>query len=225
MGKIRNDQNGLTLVELIVAISITTMVLVGIATFLVKSINNNYAGQAKADLLKDAQLSLDAITKDIRLSAGVDDINYISDPNSPDAEATLGHGWESNANTLILLKSAENTDRQILFADPNRYITAKNNIIYFVKDRTLYKRTIAADIENNRSTTSCPAEATEPSCPKDIRLIEDVDGFNLKYYDVSNNEVDPEEARSVESTLVVSKVKGGRRIHAEYSTRTVFRNE
>lgn len=221
----KKRQDGFTLTELLVAISVTSLLFVGIMTFLVTTLADNSVRQARADLLRETQLTLDSLTKDIRLSANVDDKNTVADSNSPDAATKFGRGWESNANTLILSKSVEDNDKNIVFQDAAHYVTEKNNIVYFLNDRVLYKRTIAANVANNRNTTSCPKTSSSATCPADVELVHNVESFNLRYFDGMNDEVNPDEARSVETTLVLLKEKYGKQIKATYTTRTVFRNE
>lgn len=225
MRKNESFQKGFTLTELLVAITITSILMIGIMTFLVRTLADNSVRQARADLLREAQLSLDSMTKDIRLSAGVAEANVIPDDNSPDADNNFGLGWISDQDTLVLSKSVEDVNGNILFQDPARYVTEKNNIVYFTNQGNLYKRTIASDVEDNRNTTSCPANLASSDCPADVRLIQNVDSFQVRYFNGMNEEVDPDQARSVETSLTLIARKYGREVRAEYKTRTVFRNE
>ena len=211
--------------ELIVATALMSILLVGIMSFLVTTITNNAVRGARADLLREAQLSLDVMVKDIRLSAHAFEANNIDDDNSPNAATTNGLGWESDADTLVLATAAENTSGNILFSDPAHYLTLKNNIIYYVSDSTLYKRTLAADNPNNRAVTSCPPDEATGSCPADRLSVANVDSLTFRYFDGENNEVSPSLARSVETTLSLQTERYGREVDVTYSTRTVFRNE
>lgn len=221
----RTSQRGFTLVELMVAITITSILLIGILTFLTTTMVNNSVRNARADLLREAQLTLDVLTKDIRLSANVDASNRIEDTHSPNAESTNGRGWESSGNVLILATAAEDGDRNIIFQDATHYITEKNNVVYFVENGGLYKRSLAADIDGNRMNTSCPESEASETCRADIRLVQGATGFSVRYFDSQDAEVDPAQARSVEVTLTLQRIKFGREVNAEYTTRTVFRNE
>jgi prepilin-type N-terminal cleavage/methylation domain-containing protein len=220
-----SNQTGFTLVELIASMAIASIVLFGMLGFLVTSMVNNSVRTAKADLLREAQLALDVIVKDIRLSAVVDSNNRIEDNNSPDAVATAGLGWESDSETLVLAIAAEDTSSNIIFADAAHYITEKNNIIYYVDNAKLYKRTLAADLPDNDFITSCPPNLAIPSCPADRLSIENVQSLVFRYFDALNNEVDPASARSVEVELRLQAEKYGRLVDVSYKTRTVFRNE
>lgn len=220
------NENGYTIIELVTASTIASIVLVGMLGFLVTSIANNSIRTARADLLREAQLALDVIVKDIRLSALVDTNNRIEDDNSPNAIATAGLGWESDSDTLVLATAAEDTFGDIIFADAAHYITEKNNIVYYISDDSkLYKRTIAADLPNNDFITSCPPELAIPTCPADRLSIENVQSLVFRYFDATDTEVDPANARSVEVELSLHDVKFGRPVDVSYKTRTVFRNE
>lgn len=219
------DSNGYTLMELMVAVTVASIILIGIFGFLVNSIVGNSIRNARADLLREAQLALDVMLKDVRLSADVDPNNRIEDDNSPNASTTAGLGWESDADTLVLASAAEDTSNNIIFADAGHYTTSKNNIVYYVSNNTLYKRTIAANLPSNAMTTSCPPELATSVCPADRLSVKNVASLTYRYFDATNTEVAPSNARSVEANLTLTATKYGRPISVTYSTRMVFRNE
>jgi type II secretory pathway component PulJ len=219
------NEHGYTIIELIVASTIASLVLVGMLGFMVTSIVNNSIRGARADLLREAQLALDVIVKDIRLSAVVDSNNRITDDNSPNAVATAGLGWESDDDTLVLATAAEDNSGNIIFADAAHYIPEKNNIIYYINDSKLYKRTLAADLPDTNFITSCPPDLATESCPADRLSIENVQSLIFRYFDATDSEVDPSSARSVEVELSLFEIKFGRPVNVSYKTRTVFRNE
>lgn len=220
-----SNSKGFTIVELLVSIVLASFALIGISTFVTNTLVNNAVATARSDTLREVQLALDIIARDMRLSANVDVINRWEDPNSPDAVATNNYGWSSGAGTLILAKAALDQDGDVLFQDATNYLTYKDNNVYFVENGTLYRRVLAATVANNRATTTCPLAAVSVSCPADSKLIDGVTGFNLTYLDNQDAEVAAGQARSVEVSLSVSKQAFGRTILTNYSTRTVFRNE
>lgn len=219
------NQNGYTLMELMVAVVVASLIMIGMFSFLINAIVSNSVRTARADLLREAQLALDVMLRDVRLSADVDPNNRIVDVNSPNAGSTGGLGWESDADTLILATAAEDTSGNIIFADAGHYTTEKNNIIYYVSDNTLYKRTLAAGLVDNDMTTSCPPTLATSVCPADRLSVENVQSLVFRYFDATNTEVAPANARSVEALLTLQETKFGRDISVTYSTRMVFRNE
>lgn len=219
MKNLRTTQSGFTLVELAVATAVTGILILVVMSFTISSFVQISRDSARADLLREAQISLDSVTQDIRLSSNAYENSSIMDENAPgDSEE-----WTGGSNVLILATAAQDRNRNIIFADPLSYTSEKNNRIYFVSNGTLYRRTLAADVPNNAVQTSCPAG--QNGCPQDSKLAENVRDFSVKYFDGNNQEVAPNEARSVEVTLELHARKYGQDITATYSTRTVFRNE
>ncbi len=218
-----NNQRGFTLIEVMVATVVAGMLIVLIMTFLVNSVAKNAIETARADMLREAQLTLDNIGREVRLSATADEQNRWEDDNAPNAPADK-LSWESDADTLILATAAMDSSQNILFADPLHYVSNKNNNIYFVEHNTLYKRVLADPVAENAAETTCPPNPND-SCPDDRKLVGNVTGFAVRYFDNENEEVAPSAARSIELTINLESVKYGETIQANFTTRTVFRNE
>jgi prepilin-type N-terminal cleavage/methylation domain-containing protein len=219
----RRDQHGYTLVEVMVATVITGLLIVLIMSFMVNTIVTHTVDSARADLLREAQLTLDNIGREIRLSANADEANRWEDANAPDAPSDL-YSWASDEDTLILATAAIDSSKNILFSDALHYVSNKNNNIYFVSNGILYKRTLADPVVANVAETTCPPSSSD-TCPDDRALVDTVLDFTVHYYNNENEEVDPADARSIELSLELQKERYGRTINAEFSTRTVFRNE
>lgn len=217
-------QDGFTIVELTVAISITTILLMVIMTFLANYLTEFSTDQLKGNLLADAQNSLDTISEDIRLSASADDNNRWPDNNAPSAPSDL-YSWQSTGSTMVLATAAVDSSNNIIFADPTQYISEKNNNVYFVSAGTLYKRTLASPVSGNNAKTTCPPAQASANCPADKALAEDVKSFSLKYYNSDDQEVTSTDARSIEMTLTLEAKYFNKLIDQTYSTRMVFRND
>lgn len=218
-----NKTAGFTLVELLVALVVAGIISLVIGSYMVENIQQNALANIRQDTLQETQLSLDLAANDIRLSANADDNNRWPDSYAPSGADP--YSWASNGGTLVLATAAQNTSGVIQFIDAKNYITEKNNIIYFVNNGTLYKRTLAAPISGNAANTSCPVASSTPSCPADKQLIKNVTLFSVTYLDGQNLSVIPTEARSIELHLTVSKQVYKQQISADYKTRMVFRNE
>jgi prepilin-type N-terminal cleavage/methylation domain-containing protein len=216
---------GFTLVEVTVALTMAGILIAIILGFMVNSLTQYSITGARAELLNEAQIALDIAANDIRLSANADANNRWDDPNGPGAPGNL-LSWESDQDTLILATAAENAAGEILFSDATNYISHKNNSIYFVNGDKLYKRVLAApNVTGNTAVTSCPANAATSSCPADRLLLQNVDSFSVKYYNEQNQEVVPDEARSVELYVQLKVIRYPESVLAEYKTRMVFRND
>lgn len=226
MNKTSNTSTGFTVIELLVAMSVMGLLIIVFMNFTNNTLVQTSITSARGDLLREAQLALDLIARDIRLSSNADDFNRIPDNNAPDAP-TNPFSWYSDENTLVLATAAMDANKNIIFEDPLRYSSLKNNNIYYVQDRTLYIRTLAADQAENIARTSCPENIATTDCPADRKLIiNNVERFKIRYLSADDTEVlTPTEARSIELTLALQVKRFGRTIQSSYITRTVFRNE
>ncbi|MEX0934255.1 MAG: type II secretion system protein [Candidatus Saccharimonadales bacterium] len=218
------SSSGITLVEIIVATAVTGILIAVIMSFFSDKMVANATASARSRLLMDAQLSLDVINRDIKHSARVDEINRWADAHAPDSPGD-DFSWESNAEVLILASPAVDSNNNFIYQDSFAYITYKNNLIYFVENGNLYKRILAAEVEGNAVATTCP-EGTS-GCPTDTLLASNISDFSVLYYNANDEEVVPadENARSVRVNLSISDTVYSRKIEAEFSIRSVFRNE
>lgn len=217
------DAAGFSLVELLVALVVTGLLVGVLMNFMLSSLVQSTTQTARATLLNEAQAALNLADNDIQSSASADQNNRWQDANAPDPTNQLS--WQSNSSTLILATAAQDKSGNIIFADPLKYITQKNNNIYFVKNNTLYKRILAAPVTGNGAVTTCPAAAVTSSCPADKTLVHNVSFFGVRYLNATNQEVAPTDARSIELTLNLSTSQYGRNVTANYTTRMVFRND
>lgn len=216
--------DGYTLVELMTSITIIGILSTIVVAFGVNGLANYNMTYNRGVLLDQSYIGLRAISEVIMQSAAADENNRIEDSNGPGAPSNL-FGWESDDDTLVLATAAEDNDGNILFQDEAQYITYKNNVIYYLDGNTLKRRVLAADIPDNKAVTTCPASVASASCPEDLIVLEDVESFEVKYYDSQNQEVSPDDARSIGLEVNLSKTVQGRPISAGYETRTVFRND
>ncbi|HVV25685.1 MAG TPA: prepilin-type N-terminal cleavage/methylation domain-containing protein [Candidatus Saccharimonadales bacterium] len=222
--KTRLNNSGFTLVEALVALIVTTIMVLVITNFMLGNTEQSVLASNRDTMLKETEQSLDLLTNDIRLSANADQNNRWPDPNGPSGGANE-FSWQSDGTTLVLATAAQDSSGNIIFSDPKDYITQKNNLVYFVQNGTLYKRTIAADVSGNSAVTSCPAAEASDSCPADKELLHNITSFSLQYLNSQNQSVTPTSARSIEVSVTVSKSVFGQPQTASYTTRMVFRND
>jgi prepilin-type N-terminal cleavage/methylation domain-containing protein len=216
--------HGFTLVETIIALSVTSILIFIILNFTTNSIVQYSVTEARSNLLSQAQSGLDIIGNDIRLSGNADAKNRWEDANAPGAPSDL-FSWTSDNDTLVLATAVEDANNNIIFADPALYISEKNNNIYYVVSGKLYKRTIASPVAGNSKATTCPPQQASAMCPADRELLSNVETFSIKYFNDQNQEVTPTDARSIELYVKLSEVKYKQQIGTEYTTRMVFRND
>ncbi|MBI3983671.1 prepilin-type N-terminal cleavage/methylation domain-containing protein [Candidatus Microgenomates bacterium] len=216
------SQRGVTLVELLVATVVIASLVILVMNFLVDKFVANTIANARSDIQLQTQLTLDAINFDIKHAANVDSPNRWEDSYAPAAPAN-GYSWSSDSGTLVLAVPVHDQGNNILYEDPQVYVSYKNNLIYFVNNRTLYRRRLAAPVVGNTDQSTCPAGTA--GCTADAKLAENITGFSLTYYDANDNQVAPTDARSVRVTIAVDKQVFGKQVSLSQSIRTVFRNE
>ena len=206
-----------------VAIAVTGVLVVIIMSFMVNTVAQSAQESAREDLLMQAQTALDTASNDILQSADADATNRYADPNGPGSDQ---FGWHSSSSVLVLATAVTDAHNTIIFDDPLHYITAKNNLIFYVKNGTLYRRAIADSITGNHLQTSCPVGATSDTCPADATLATSVSNFTVTYYDNNGTlTTDPTAARGVQLAITMTRVKYNKTISVNYTQRTVFRNE
>jgi prepilin-type N-terminal cleavage/methylation domain-containing protein len=216
------NRDGFTLLEITIATAVVSLLAVLVIGFLTDTFVNRVYKSAESDMLAEAQLALERLEKDIRHASNVDEQNRWPDSNAPDDNDP--YSWQSDEDTLILASPAVDSDNSFVYRDPFAYLTYKDNLIYFVENGVLYRRTLAADVTGNDAEATCP-EDDSTSCPGDIELATGVNTFRLRYFDAEDNEVPPSQARSVQATLQLKRKVYGRSLDVEYEIRSVFRNE
>lgn len=224
MNRLQTDQRGISLVELLISITIISVLSIVIMSFMTSWLEQYITTSTRATLLTQAQDTLDLINENVRLSSAADQNNRWQDANSPGAPANQ-FSWQSGSNTLLLASAVEDEGGTILFSDPANYISHKNNYVFFVQNGVLFRRTLAAPVANNSAQTTCPEAASSPTCPKDRKLAENVTSFTVRYLNAENAEVQPTDARSIELTLTLRKQAYRQTVESTDKMRMVFRND
>lgn len=216
------SQAGFTLAELLVVMIVMGILSLTLANFITTWLQQSSLSQARTDLLTNAETALDTVTNDIKLSGNADQNNRWPDPNGPGGNQ---FGWTSGSQVLVLAKAAVDSSNNIIFSDPEEYISQKDNEIYYLSGTTLYRRTLASDSSNDAAITTCPPASATSSCPADETIATGVSSLTFTYYDADENVVSPSNARSVQISIVLSSERGGQKVSASYTARMVFRNE
>lgn len=216
------QQRGFTVIELVITITLVSILSLVLANFIADWLQTSSTTQARTKLLANAQSALDNITGDIQLSGNADQTNRWADANGPGGNQ---YGWQSNSSTLVLARIATTKQNVVIYSDPANYITEKDNIIYYVTNKTLYRRVLKDDDPTTAAVTTCPPASATGSCPADRAIAKDVTAFSATYYDAEDTVVTPTDARAVQLAITLSYGVGGRTVTANYATRMVFRND
>lgn len=219
---IRSSERGFTLTEMLITMILISILSLSIANFIADWLQTANLAQVRSTLLSNAQDALDNVSDDIRLSGAADRTNRWPDPNGPGSNQ---FGWSSNGSTLVLGRIATTSSNDVIYSDAAKYVSQKDNVIYYVSNKKLYQRIIAADDPNTSAVTTCPPESATSSCPADRKIAQDVTNFSISYYNADDQVVAPDESRSVKLSITLTETQGGQHVSATYTTRMVFRNE
>lgn len=223
MKQLRGNQSGLTIPELIIALAITAVLTTLVVSFSVDKLQQSSLQNYKYELLTTAQSGLDQIANDVRVASAADTNNRWQDANAPGAPANQ-LSWASNSTTLILAIAAQDKNHNIIFDDAHDYVSAKNNVIYFLSGGSVYRRVLAESVTGNTAATTCPASKATASCRADGQVLQNVSAFSVQYYDGENQIVTPSNAHSVQLSVTLKVHKYNQDVSVSYTTRMVFRN-
>ncbi len=198
-----SSSSGLTIPEIVVVITVLG-ILMGI---LFTSLYDLYASNSNA--LKtvvttgDMRTALRTIESELNTATSFHDTNTIADPtgsnnnpSSPTQWAWTGIEGDGTANRVIIaskyattvLPSTDTSGNRTLVYQTDCETPILNNVVYFVKDETLYRRTLANGIArcagySMAQKTSCAANVSSGSCQGiDAKLLENVSDFSVDYY-------------------------------------------
>lgn len=192
---------GLTTVELIIAIGIATLILVSLISLLTHIFSTRTHTIQQIALTKQAQDAVDTIARDLRYTNRLLKTSNVPDPDvswSPIGEWNFNGQSESSRQLLLEVpattKSYHSPDNSLVFeqttpdcASLAPYIMT--NVVYFVKDANLYRRTIipqgvTACPEPIFQKQSCHNPTAAPECKEsDILIASDVTNFSVQYYE------------------------------------------
>ncbi|HSX35762.1 MAG TPA: type II secretion system protein [Patescibacteria group bacterium] len=221
-GSKKRAEGGFTLIELLITMLIVSILALSLANFITTWLQASSLAQSRSNLLTTAENALDTISNDIRLSGSTDQNNRWADANGPGGQQ---YGWTSGSQVLVLAKAAVDRNSDIIFSDPAKYISQKDNEIYYLSSGKLYRRTLKSNSASDAAVTTCPQGSATPSCPADLTIATGVSSFTLTYYDADENVVTATDARSVQISITLSSKQGSKAATASYTTRMVFRNE
>jgi len=210
------NTSGFTLVELLIVISVTgilTSLLFGPLSDLYTSNANSIKSTAQTG---DMRSALRAIEGNVTLAKAFLTTDEVDDPRGPNNNTTDKWNWQGlgannpNARVLIISSFATTSARELIYLGAGCDEAMVNNMVYFVRDNTLYRRTIV-----NRTTPtcggavaqrqSCAPTVTHSSCQAiDAKLLGDVARFSINYYTSSGVSLStPAGAQAIVATISV----------------------
>lgn len=214
-------QAGFTIVELAIAISVLSILMIGLLAFMFNSFALVTRNGVLSEMNIDSQNLLRVTAETLRYGAGVRQNNTVSDPNQPSG------GWTTSNSAFVIIISVpalDSSKNYIMNSDTGEpYL---NELVYY-KDGTRLRERILANpsASGNNLTTTCPDSAASSSCPADKVLIDNVKDMVFTLYDQDNNSTNNSvNARSVKIVLDMESVSLGEPISLTNTIRVTLRN-
>lgn len=208
---LKSKASGFTIVEVLVVAPITILAIGALIVMIVALTGDVLKTRGSNTMTFEVQDALSRIEQDIKQSGGflaASNINPLMSPQGYDNATAPFTNVGTNGNMLILNAYATKDNpatnpAAIVFNknQPNTCGDSENenfplmiNIVYFVKDESLWRRTIMPE---QYLTMGCSAPWQQPSCApgitgtmcqaNDVRLVDGIaetnDSFNIEYYE------------------------------------------
>lgn len=216
------SHKGFTIAELLVAVAIASIASLLMISAFVFTYGDVIAEQTKTQMVQQSQLFLRRMTDDLRVASEIRTNNTITD-----AHRTGGWTTSDPANILITTQPATDSSNDLIFDSSTGYPYV-HEVIYHgegAKAETMYRRLLTnTAAPGHVQVTTCPTGT--PGCPPETELVGNLDNMLFEFYDIDDNVTTiPEEARSIQITINLSKRIYGRDITTSNSTRVTLRNE
>jgi prepilin-type N-terminal cleavage/methylation domain-containing protein len=212
-------QTGFTIIELLISVSIASILIMVMMTITVYYYGDILKTQATAELALESQAVLRKIVEETRFADGIRSTNTITDANAP-----VG-GWATNdpSDILIIASPAYDASRNIIYNNSDSF-PYENESVYFKSGGTFYKRVLKNTLATgNTAKTTCPTATV--TCPKDTAITSNLSNLTFVFYDVNNNTTaDATAARSIAITVNLQKQSYGTLIQFNNTIRTTLRN-
>jgi hypothetical protein len=161
------------------------------------------------------------MVEELRYGAGVRQYNSIIDSNAP-----IG-GWNTNNTSFVIIIAvpARNSSGDYIVDSDTGY-PYKNEFVYYKDSGSLYKRILAnTSATGNAVRTTCPIGSSTPTCPEDIKLVDNINSITFSLFDQDNiSTTDALLARSINIHVYLSKDVYGKLVGADNNMRITLRN-
>lgn len=219
---------GFTLVEVIIVTPALLVVIAGMLAILIVMLQHNNTARATLNVSYKNQQALDLIDNDIRYSSRfliATDPSPITDPYGSD---NLGQAWSYKdydaQHRVLIVRSYSSTENLLSDSRKSVYINQlgcsgaamyanpviQYNIVYFIRNNTLYKRILV-----DTTTATCNTQYQQQSCPIDVSyprnaickaddevLLENAQSMDVQFY-VSPSDSTPIDAFNSTATDIL----------------------
>lgn len=217
----RLNQSGVTIVELIVVIGISSILLLSFMTVSVYMYGDTLRSSLYSQLATESQTVLRSVVEELRQSSSIRTSNANPDANAP------GSGWTTSNSSLILIISTPALDSSNNFIiDTDTGYPYQNEIVYFTSDSKLHKRFLAnTSASGNTRKTTCPQAVSNSSCPPDILMSSNFKTLNFVFYDQDDVVTTSiPNARSIKLFIQMERKTFGKTLQFDNNIRITIRN-
>lgn len=201
------DQRGLTVIELLVSIIVSSIMMAVITAFALNYWTSTAVLQTDQQTLVSRLNSGDYLRDAVDSAAGLITQNDLPDSNTNKADpaiaagtywlpihaipTTIGVGASGTFTPVIYFnRPSINTSQNIVL---NGAVPYQDDVVLYLNGTTkqLLSRVVAnSAATNNKAKTSCPAALASTSCPADAVVAEDVSSVTMRYFSRSGNGID-----------------------------------
>jgi prepilin-type N-terminal cleavage/methylation domain-containing protein len=224
-------QRGFTMLELLLAISVSSVLIIAIGEFATASIVGSNQDYNKTLVLTNAKEAVGIVARQIRAAKSVQSANSLPDLHAPGAPGNL-YSWSGTAGsgaTLILAVPSRNASGDVIYIDGLHASVYTDDVIFYLDSSThkLFRRRIAnTSAPGNVALTTCPPAAKSPTCPADADVVDDVANLTTAYLDSNNNSISvPSGTEAVNYTVTETRTINKHVYTGTYSSIATLRNK
>lgn len=217
----RLNQSGVTIVELIVVVGISSVILLSFMTVSVYMYGDTLRSSLYSQLATESQTVLRSVVEELRQSSSIRTNNANPDANAP------GGGWTTSDSSLILIISTPAVDSSNNFIiDSNTGYPYQNEIVYFTSASKLYKRILANPLAaGSTRKTTCPQAVSNSACPPDILMSSNFKTLSFVFYDQDDAiTTSIPNARSIKLLIQMQRKTYGKTLQFDNNIRITIRN-
>jgi len=232
------SDGGYTLIEMLVAISVSTLLILSIGDYAANSIIGSNQDYNKTLVLTNAKEAVGIVARQVRLASAVAASNSLDDTYAPyPGNPNSWSGQAGNGTSLILEVPTKDTNGNIVYKNGSHAAVFNDEVIFYLDSSTkkLYKRVIAYPNSGlpsgttNAATTTCPPAHATAGCPADADVVDDVANLTTAYINnagvVCTSSCDITGTEAVQYTVTETRTINGKSYAGTYTTVATMRNK
>ncbi len=232
-GRALGQTGGYTLIEMLVAISISTLLILAIGNYSASSILGSNQDYNKTLVLTNAKEAVGIVARQARLARSVLASNALPDTYAPGAPSDL-YSWSGAAGSgtsLILAIPSRTAGGDVIYTDGLHKFVQTDNVIFYLDASTkrLYKRVIANPVSGNSAITTCPPAHATAMCPADADVVDDVANLSTTYLrsdgSICGSGCSPDNTEAINYTVTETRIINGKSYSGTYTTLITLRNK